>query len=297
MAKIEYSDFYKFLASLGVVLISLALLLPWLFLREPFDVAISISDLNNLTPTAQSIIATRQTTALWFLQNLIWVSSLLLIGGFSFLTTGIFLWAKRQKNIDQKENLEIEKLKRELDNMTPTQIVEKIAKEATEEMEAEGSLVKSTPQPMQIYFRIEEMVINKLGACFGQNNVLPNRRIKDKGYDVILVSDKPYSKDVIFEIKATITSYNRVRIFEAMHQLTAGIHDYTEITGRNALGIILIVLIGNESSARHQKMADEASQASKSLSANLKTILLTEEELSNINCNQLKSMIFSEGNV
>lgn len=297
MAKIEYSDFYKFLASLGVVLISLALLLPWLFLREPFDIAISVSDLKNLTPTAQSIIATRQTTALWFLQNITWVSTLLLIGGFGFLTTGISLWAKRQKNIDQKENLEIEKLKRELDNMTPTQIIEKIAKEATEEMEVEGSLAKSPPHPMQNYFRIEEMVISKLSACFGQSNVLPNRRIRDRGYDVILVSDKPSSKDVIFEIKTTSTSYNRVRIFDTMHQLTAGIHDYTETTGRKALGIILIILTGNEVSARHQKMADEVSQASKSLSADLKTILLTEEELSNINCKQLKSIIFSEENV
>ena len=37
MTKLEYSDLYKFLASLGFVLIGLSLLVPWLFLRESFD--------------------------------------------------------------------------------------------------------------------------------------------------------------------------------------------------------------------------------------------------------------------
>ena len=35
MTNIDYRDFYRFLASVGVVMISFALLLPWLFLREP----------------------------------------------------------------------------------------------------------------------------------------------------------------------------------------------------------------------------------------------------------------------
>ena len=37
MSKFEYSDFYKFIASVGITLIALSVFVPWLFLKEPFD--------------------------------------------------------------------------------------------------------------------------------------------------------------------------------------------------------------------------------------------------------------------
>jgi hypothetical protein len=37
MDKFEFSDLYKFLVSAGIVLVGLAILLPWFYLKEPFD--------------------------------------------------------------------------------------------------------------------------------------------------------------------------------------------------------------------------------------------------------------------
>jgi hypothetical protein len=71
MNKPEYSDLYKFIASLGLILIAFSILLPWLFLRESFESLVSASDFANLTPTAQALIAYRQNTGLWFIQNII----------------------------------------------------------------------------------------------------------------------------------------------------------------------------------------------------------------------------------
>jgi hypothetical protein len=34
--QIEYGDFYKFVVSLGIALVFSAILVPWLFLRDPF---------------------------------------------------------------------------------------------------------------------------------------------------------------------------------------------------------------------------------------------------------------------
>lgn len=35
--KFEFGDLYRFVVSLGVVLVSISILVPWLFLKEPFD--------------------------------------------------------------------------------------------------------------------------------------------------------------------------------------------------------------------------------------------------------------------
>lgn len=293
MTKIEYSDFYKFLASLGVVLISLALLLPWLFLREPFDTSISQSDLTNLTSTAQAIVNTRQTTALWFLQNVTWVSVALSIAGVVFLSVGVFLWAKKQRVVDEKEHLETEKLKREIENMTPSQIAEKVIRETEEDASVN---VPSTPisHPMRDYFRIEEAIINKLTACFGQKNVLPNRRIRDKEYDIILLSDRTYLSDVIFEIKATAHRFDRSRILDATHRLSLGVEGYAETTGRKVTGIVLLVMMGSktsndDSANKQQKMIEEIIRANR---IDLQILLITEDELMNLNCDELKAMVY-----
>ena len=62
MTKFEYSDFYKFIASAGIALIILSAFVPWLFLREPFDLFQTESGISQLTPLAQEVIATRQAT-------------------------------------------------------------------------------------------------------------------------------------------------------------------------------------------------------------------------------------------
>jgi hypothetical protein len=36
MSQLEYGDYYKFIASVGIALIAVAILLPWLFLHESF---------------------------------------------------------------------------------------------------------------------------------------------------------------------------------------------------------------------------------------------------------------------
>jgi hypothetical protein len=59
VAQIEYGDFYKFVVSLDIALVLAAILVPWLFLREPFDLMIEVSRLSQLTPAAQQIVLLR----------------------------------------------------------------------------------------------------------------------------------------------------------------------------------------------------------------------------------------------
>ncbi len=75
MAQLEYGDFYKFIASAGIALLAGSIAVPWLFLREPFDLAIDASKLKTLTPVAQSAVAHRQEMVGVILPLLRWVSA------------------------------------------------------------------------------------------------------------------------------------------------------------------------------------------------------------------------------
>src|SRR5262245_61921543 len=115
MTKFEYSDFYKFIASAGIALISLAILVPWLFLREPFDLFQEASKLSQLTPLAQEVIAARQATIRSILNFIPLFSASSFILGFSGLVIGSVMWyRKTQSSIDRLAELNIKALEKQL---------------------------------------------------------------------------------------------------------------------------------------------------------------------------------------
>ena len=65
MEKLNYNDFNKFLVSLGVILIGLALLIPWLFLKESYNIPTKI-EIDSLTDISKNIIEVKQGYLLIF---------------------------------------------------------------------------------------------------------------------------------------------------------------------------------------------------------------------------------------
>ena len=50
MQKIEYGDLYKFLVSVGVILIGFAVLIPYFYLKEDFGLCVPQSDMARFEP-------------------------------------------------------------------------------------------------------------------------------------------------------------------------------------------------------------------------------------------------------
>jgi hypothetical protein len=109
VAQIEYGDFYKFVVSLGIALVLAAILAPWLFLREPFDLMIEASRLSQLTPAAQQIVLLRQTYLLRLLPVIPWFSFSLLIIGAGAISIGLKKWYNRQTLRDTSEDLGVQR--------------------------------------------------------------------------------------------------------------------------------------------------------------------------------------------
>jgi hypothetical protein len=308
MTKLEYSDLYKFLVSLGIVLIGLSLFAPWLFLRESFDALLKASDILDLTPTAQALLNYRQQAALWFVRNVWWISLILAIGGLLPLIMGIVLWVRRQRVLDQREKIETRKvgleaeiLRHKLESQTPAQIAIGAMEEITEEVEAEEapqlSMVRSVKSGVQEYLRVEETFLNKLVDCYGYERTLIRQQSTDAAYDAILMSDSPELADVVFEVKRLTRDLSLHRLRAVVDQISRSIQDYAVLRMRlttTVVGIALFVVPEDDRvTARTQEYLQVTRDQADLYGVRVDLIFITEKELQEIRCSELQDKINS----
>jgi hypothetical protein len=127
--KLDYSDLYKFTVSVGVVLIFLALLIPWLFLSASFDVTLTASDVQGLTPAGQLLVGYRQSTAAWFLQHSWGLSAGIGVVGLAFVGVGLYRWYFRQGELDRLQQYQVEIAARQIKPLTPQEASQKVIEE------------------------------------------------------------------------------------------------------------------------------------------------------------------------
>lgn len=302
MKTFEYGDFYKFIVSIGIVLISLAVLFPWLLLQEPFGITLKSSEITELTPVAQSIITTRQTTVLWLLRNFYYISGLLALAGSLFLGLGLHKWNQMQKIRDKRESYETEKARRELEPMSAQQIAQKALVDVVEKDTEAGQLAEnqtipevlvSSPNAVSQYFRIENMVQDKLRSCFsGDGFILPNQRIKSAEYDVVFVSAKENLSDIIFEIKYAKKGFRSNWVRESVNRLILATDVYNQTTGRNAINVIFFISPKDTlSQISTEKYKNQVTEEVEKLGAKSRILFIPEEDWESLDCKELRTMI------
>ncbi len=198
----KYDDFYKFLTSLGVGLIALAVLVPWLFLREPFDLLNKQEDINALTPLARSIVEHRQILVGRVISFIPWFSIASLLMGFAMLIGGSILWwTRNQRLLDRQQQANLQILLNQLETATEQRVESKFKEEAKAEQDAEKSqevIDDFVPHAK----RVEKIIVSKLQSCFSSNyEVVSNKLLGDVFVDVLLLAKDEFRKDCIVEIK------------------------------------------------------------------------------------------------
>jgi hypothetical protein len=66
--------------------------LPWLFLREPFDLLVAVSKLNSLTPLARDVVLHRQWLIAGIIRFIPYASSASGIAGIGLTLYGLIGW-------------------------------------------------------------------------------------------------------------------------------------------------------------------------------------------------------------
>ena len=78
--KIEFSDLYRFLTSIGLIFIASAFLIPWLFMKQELGV-ISISEYNDLIHSSKELVDNRINLNLLVIKALPFISMVFFIFG------------------------------------------------------------------------------------------------------------------------------------------------------------------------------------------------------------------------
>jgi hypothetical protein len=114
MKPIDFGDFYKFSASLGLALVIFAFVFPWLVLTEDFDFKLQKTQYEALSATVQQIVETRQKLATRLTESTPYISGISMILGLGLMAYGLLKWKKTQSLLDENQLLKNRKLLREV---------------------------------------------------------------------------------------------------------------------------------------------------------------------------------------
>jgi len=258
-------------AVLGVSIVAASVGLGGLFFRTQADLLVREDQLDALTPVARDVIETRQS----YLQDATnlapWVLGALIALGIGLATYGLIGWSARQAVIDERENLERDKLRIDVVNLTPAEAMGKISKEAAEavvplvpphvghgpasvpEGTAGRESVLSTARAAVV--RAESAIIDKLALIFG-DRLAPNVRLKStrttdsphqkissvSEYDAI-VRPADGSPGYVFEIKylRDIRNANN-RAFDAVYRAAEGAALLAESSNARVIPVAILCL-------------------------------------------------------
>ncbi|GEM_PF-1499902 len=309
MTKFEYSDFYKFIASAGIALITLAALVPWLFLREPFDLFKTVDEISKLTPLAQSIIATRQAT----IQNILNFIPLFSIASFVLglvgFGTGSAMWyRKTQLSLDKLAELNIKTLEKQLGVSSEQEIKVEHEQEIKAQLEIdsqEGLGREITPELDEVLkpdninsivesaIRIEKRVTGLLVSCFSDTHtILPERRLGPIALDIVMAS-KTSKPDYIFEVKYIRKGFKYPWLRDNAQKIIYANRSYQQETNRTAIPVLFIV--GQEkmtpSPVEVEKYILRVQNEISSPNYQVLIVFFTENEFYNMSCAKLKSKL------
>lgn len=296
--KVEYSDLYKFLVSLGVALLSLAVLVPWLFLREPFDLLVEDSTLVKLTPRAQSLISLRQERVEQLVSWLPRFSGICLVFGVIAIVAGLILWYRKiQRHVDQQISLNVKKTTAEIENLTPKEILRKAEIEVDDQDTGAPHLpdrpIARDPISVTRLIQNEKAVARRCEECLsGRYTVLSNKRVGKDEFDLILQSEVPTRPDYVVNIK-TARNLMSVSVVQSNALITNLLANSYELgTKRPAEAILLLVASGNNPIGRQRDLVAEAIMISHSHELQVSIVVMLEDEVAKLDCPIFVQLLF-----
>jgi hypothetical protein len=110
LPSLQFTDFHKFLVSVGGLACVAAGALPIFLLRTQKTVSVTTKQLTELSPDARTATEIQQAQVLWLLNSWPVISAALLAGGIALIIIGAVIWKRRQDVLNSKEAAEIRKI-------------------------------------------------------------------------------------------------------------------------------------------------------------------------------------------
>lgn len=194
MGNINYDSFYKFLVSLGIILVILPLTVLIFLTTNSFDLQITATDLTQYTPTAQKVIAWRQSLPLLIEEKSTWwIIGGVNICGVCLILYGLIKWHELQKIDDIFKKREAEKQKEAIEKNTVKMSDEQIIQKTNLEYGPSATVMKG--------FIIEQKFFDFVKNTKKTYIVKSNIMIGTFEYDVVAFANKTFEKDYVYEVK------------------------------------------------------------------------------------------------
>lgn len=288
MNKLEYDNLYKFLVSLGIILIALPLA-AMIYFYNINPILISQTDYELLSEYSLQMITNRNQLLSTFIKAFPWFAAISILIGVILIICGIYKWFFIQKKLDKK--LDSETTIKALDELQASveEISEKVKKE-TEEIddlednnEMQHNNLEQDKHPrikaLEKYYEIEDLCFNYFAKKYIKNfDFKRNIRIGNTYYDFIGVSlnDEP---DLVFEVKYCRQAAG---MSPRLYQTFGKIYDmglkYQTVAHRD-FKCIVVIITPKEHLARMENIVETYCKAHKEIASQIQIKCMAEESL------------------
>lgn len=244
MQKIEYGDINKFLVSIGLVLLALAILSPYLYLTQDFGLYIEQEKFDKLREPVQKLILDKQNKIETLQFLFYWIPGILAASGIICLSVGLSRWKKRQFKIDEKFDKEIDKLTIEIRSLSQEERVEKVKEEIREIENKEDLKPKEVSNLVfEKYIAVEEAVTDVFNNYNSKNfEVFSQQKFGNKfQIDIYLKAKSSKFTDRIVEIKYFKSKISSTVITSILEQFNSNLKYYKSLTHKPVVPVLIIV--------------------------------------------------------
>lgn len=244
MQKVEYGDLNKFLVSIGLVLIGLAILTPYFYLKEDFGIMISKSEFDNLQEPVKQIVIDKQEKVVFIQCMVKWVSPIFAILGLASLIFGLIRWFERQKKLDDRFDKEVLFLDLQIESQSATDKLESINEELDEiNFENQPEPNETKRKVFRKYINAENSIAEVFKSYSSKNFRIYNDIRFDKKFnvDILLRAKSSKFSDRIIEVKYFSSVIQDNILESALRRLERTSNHYIKATENKLVPVLIIV--------------------------------------------------------
>ena len=273
MEKLQFDTFYKFMVSIGIILIITLIFSLYHFIVGFNDFIIS-QDLHiNLTETSQFLLENQEYWLRLSINIFPWIFVILIIIGIICIIFGALKWYLTQKDLDEVVKIDLLERKVKLGNITASEKAEKIVSETlikeeeieiveTEEYPNENKNYilnfqeNSQAEKLRNAFKFESEYLSYIRNNLGRKYLYKTDiKINNTNWDMIAIS-KNNNIDFLYELKYWPQGASKNIISRALIKVDNYGKEYEKSIFRN-FRINFIIATSEEKKLSLKKIADE----------------------------------------
>lgn len=270
MEKLQYDSFYKFIVSVGAVLIAAPVIGLYYLLSSSYGINISKQEYLDLSLISMKFIQNKENLLDIVFSALPIVFFGLIVIGLVCIIWGGSKWYKIQKTLDDSIKLDVDEKRYNYEKLTTSEIVEKVLNDETENQETQQitdiNILNAAAPKKELSsheylikaLHIENLCYKSISKKLGRNYIVSqNIRFGSREFDIVATSKRD-NRDYLYEVKYWNNQRGVYR--PAIEKTFSKIKEsgiYYEMETRRNFKWTLLIVANTENLERLQKQFDQ----------------------------------------